>query len=471
MSNDIFFILKVSLKKPSFVLDTIDNKISKYNKIFNKYNKNIEKYINSFSSYVKRENFDVYNQLDKVNILNNYFDLDKNKAFLIRTNYVDTRYLFYILDINGRMICEDINLCNLKTNFLLQNTYEITINNKNIYSNRYYLELIINLFKILNKNGTMLFYLTGKFTEMTIELLYILSYLFKKVYLTKDFPMAIICINFLSYDSLLSISDIKEYYKHNTFKILPKNNLSKLLFFIKNNINNFIKTNNFYFKGNIELYNNKKILNLYEIVSHNRNKISLYFYINIILKYNSFVLNNKIVKVTNYFIVQDFLFIEYILKNINLNKCLEIGMTNILVLLTIITCKHKNKIDLIIDNNTEYTVSSPNANPLILLKNIKYISNSYQLILNDYLEELLIHIDKKINYYDLIYIDGYDKKIIYNENIFIYAQLLLKKDGIILISNTTNSNIDRYNKEYFLNNSFFYKIITSQNILCYKKII
>ncbi len=476
ISNNICFLLKSTSKSPLIIYDVVDEKINKYNIFFSKYNESIKKYVDSFSSYDKKEIFDIYNQLDKIKILNNYFNLNERNAFIIRENYIDNRYLFYVLNIDGKIICENIDVCQEKTDFLIYNIYNVIIRENKINSNKYYLILIINLFKILKKNGIFLFSLNEYFTNITIELIYILSNLFKKVYLIKDFPLIIVCFDFLSGDSLLTIDDIKECINYEKFKIYPKNNLDKFLLFITNNMNSSIKTNKLFFKGDIQKYTNNKILDLYGILSKDNDKqLSIFFNINTILKYSSFVFNDKIIQITNYFFYQDFLFIKYILENINLNKCLEIGMTNIVVLLTIILVKYNKKcnnhIKIIISNDNDKNNLKSTFYPLILLKNIRFISKSYQLIYNDYLKELQHQIDKKINYYDFIYIDGYDNNILKNNVIFIYASLLLKKDGIIIISNKTNDNIIKYNLEYFLNNPSFSEITTSQNILCYKKII
>ncbi len=474
MKQNIFFIINTPNVKPVMkfnMTSDIDDKIIKYQKNLSKLNNTIERYRKLPLNIKDKNLINVYDMLESRLFYDNYFNVDINKSYLIRAEYDDKfdKYMFYLYDWSYKLISNNLeHYKGKKSNYVFQNQYSssmykklkgISMCDKENFLIKYYLKTFLYLFNALEDGGVLYFDLNSYCNPLTIEYIYILSYLFKKLYFIN--PYSIYCVGFLGKKSKITKNDIIKCIKNKEFSIMNKKNLKELLFYINNSVKIIGKKYDLIYKKEYEKYINIKILDLYDVVKLKDNVISLNFYIKTILQYNCYLLNNKIIKLNNSIGVNDIDFLKLYLKNISLNNSLLIGMTNPIILFTLLINqkkKHK-KVEIISD-----TI----INSIDLLKSIKYISNLYEIKYGNYSLELVKQIERSTNYYDFIYIDGYEKK--YKNVDFVYASILLKKNGIIMISNTFDLNIQKYDETYFLYNTQFEKIPFTHQFLCYKKI-
>ena len=222
------------------------------------------------------------------------------------------------------------------------------------------LRIFKSLFNILQDNGTFflsLMYFNG---NETINLLYILTYMFESITIFNT--QYIVCYNFLGKKSLISQNDIKNLILNNNFSITPKFNIKELINYINDNF--------------------RKKLDLYELLYNNKKDLALNYYLSLLyddLKYSDVINNsinirkeiNIILRNSKYFSkiknknIDDLkhygkktiprehgTYIKKLIKKYNYSKCIEIGMGNGGYSYYILISNSPNHIDLIsIDNN------------------------------------------------------------------------------------------------------------------------
>jgi hypothetical protein len=294
---------------------------------------------------------------------------------------------------------------------------------------------------------------------MIIEIIYLLSYLFKKVYIPKNDVLRVYCIGFLGNNSYLKAEDIQKCIEEKIFSISPKKDLKKLISIINKNIKYYNKLYKLFLNKKYELFIKRSLNDIYNIIMLNKdnNEIVLKFYIDIMDHYNMAYVNGKFIKVKNNLLHDDISTVQNILNKYNPLKCLEIGMTNNVILLCMLSNK-KRQINVIVHNDKKNNVKES----VTSLKEIRKITKKYNIIRNRYTNALLKESKKHVGYYDLIYIDNNEYRNLTLLD-FKYVQMLLKKNGILIIGKTYSDN--------YLSNSDNYETLTSSsNLLYYKKI-
>jgi hypothetical protein len=201
------------------------------------------------------EFFEIFNTL-------NCFDILKNinlKAAYFGNNYSDITDCFDLLRENKEdsivRFNENILFYKDKYEFIIFELDNLLLEDLNKNINLYIIYLIKNIIKILNhqqNNGICIIQLTHLFHLPIVELIYIISSLFEKIYVIKpnssnitDYSKYLVCKYFINNESKAEI------YKYYTFKL---NEL--LLYYYKNSSTNIISILNislpYYFLNKID---------------------------------------------------------------------------------------------------------------------------------------------------------------------------------------------------------------------------
>ena len=432
--------------------------------------------------------------MSSVNKCNNYETLLKNTILDDDINFIylkgtlknsfqinNTPYYYILLDFNINeaysitsiisnnnfkvkksmsLFNKRININNLKkekikykyiiSNYILPDNYN-KIKNMNYISREKFLfnhrlRIFKNLFSILEDNGTFflsLLYFNG---DETINLIYILAYMFESITIFNC--QYIVCYNFLGKKSLIKKNDIKELILNNNFSITPKFNINELIKYINDTFERKLKLYEL-------VYNNKKdelfkyyLFLLYNDLSYNErivNKINIQMEINKILNNPDYYkqLKDESIDDIKYFGLRSIpnehgTYIRKIVKKNNYNKCIELGMGYGGYTYYILKSNSPNHVDLIsID---------PNQNKLynnIGIKTIKKydLFKYHKLIEKDTiiaLSEIIIENGK--HSIDLIFINEINnyENILYDITL---CDFLLDINGVILLLITDKNKI------------------------------
>jgi predicted O-methyltransferase YrrM len=337
------------------------------------------------------------------------------------------------------------------------------------------LRIFKSLFDILEDKGTFwlsLLYFNG---NETINLLYLLTYMFESV--TIYSCEYVVCYNFLGKKSLISQNDIKNLILNSNFSITPKFNIKELL----NYINDIFK----------------KKLDLYELLYNNKTEMALNYYLSILyddLKYGEIINNsinirkeiNTMLKNSSYFAkiknrnidtlrhygketipFEHGTYIKKLGLKYNYNRCIELGMGNGGYSYYILVSNAPKHISLVsIDLYQDKTYKNAGINYL----KTKDLDKYHNLIEKESiiaLSELLVQNGK--NSIDFIFINEMNnyENVLYDITL---CDLLLDINGIIIILLTDKNKLKP--QINYLKSTKKYDIIRSDKklIVFHKKI-
>ena len=367
------------------------------------------------------------------------FNIDLNKSYSLTSNDVTKNFVINKLSNNG--------MTSTLINSEMKNKYDIIVSNmlpsnlfnkirKYAYCDRetilykYRLYTLYYLFDSLNYNGKFVITLYG-YCDTTIEILYLLTFMFDYVYVFKS--SMLVCYNF---NSIISQKDIKKLI-NNRFTINPKNQLSSLIKHFESNLKHEVKL----FKLQSNFYDDKYTILILE------NLITVFYYSNPFQKndiyryieyyfykiyYNNLLLCENII----------YKYIVYIINKFDCKNCLEVGM-GFGIYSFFILCNRKTKLTSIDINQKKFYNYG-----IKLLKKFKFNKNHILIRENP----ILIRDKPNNKKFDFIFIDFY-----FNPDINLeYYDELLEKNGIIILHNYNNDNrkfFNKYTKIY--NNKIF----------------
>ena len=471
--DNLFFSIKHNTKSKINYTDSNNLYIDK--NILLKYDKttlNIKKLKNKYESFISKL-ININHTIIGDNFVFKIFNIDYNKSVFIRAYYNDNSNLnYYLLNYNQIKICE-IEKCKLKYNSIIQNTvsYEMYLKlsdktpcEKQIFLCNYYLTFISHFFDILKKNGNVLIHFFSYCDNSTINIIYLLSFIFKEIIIYNG--IYIFCKSFLSNSSFISKNDIIKLIENPTFNINPKNDIEHLVKYINNTLKNHIFTNNLIINKKYNQYIDYKIKLIYEYITLNKLKNSKTYGIfikNIIKNFDRTIIKNKIVEISTNIKIEEGNFINELIHDNKYKKCLEIGMNYGIVSYYILLNNNCTLISIDKEQNKKWDNIG-----LSLLKDLELIKR-HKLILKNNVIALSSFLDKS-ELFDFIYIDVMNKKY---ENIFVlfyYSILLLDIGGTIVFDNLHLPEIKNLINYINQNYKFLIQLDSPKNICCYKKI-
>ena len=328
-----------------------------------------------------------------------------------------------------------------------------------LYTNR--IDAILQLFNCLEIGGT--FYITsyGYCDSRTIELLYILSFMFEYIVIYKSFN--IFCYNF---NPVITARHVKKLLsKHNSIE--PKHGYDKLMKYLNNSVKYDIDTFNLILKQNedevilktfnetlaLVKYINPDLINDF-LISHN---------LNLMKYFKRLYIDKQIVKTTSGINNAEGNTISTIIQENNFKTCLEIGMAYGLSSFYILMNKNTSLISI-----DPYQTSQWNNNGVKLLTQFKFIKRHKLYKETNYVALPKILSKYKANYFDFIFIDGFHT-FDYTLFDFFYSNFLLKIGGIIIIDDALHYGVNKCIKYIETNYLSYTKLISSPTIAIFKK--
>jgi predicted O-methyltransferase YrrM len=470
-----FFIVK---KPNNYSIIYSKDKLNLNTELYNKYNKqvfDIKKLANT-NSYVKKITTNYQCLFDTLNMIFNKYDIDKKDIGCLRSDMTNNTLSFYINDIDEHTICKNIDNCNKKFKFLLQNMISFVMYDKikNLnYCDReefiynYKLTYISYFFDILETGGSVLIGVFNYCDPNTINIIYLLSILFDKVILYDG--IYIYCKDFLYLNSGLT-KDIILGLKNKSFTITNKTDIKDLIKYINKKLEDIININKKLLSGDIDSYIDNKINKFFLQIDEAKiypnqfcNDVLKKLKINIIKDYRRIIINSKIKKIHSGIKSPEMESIVNLISNNNLVNCLEIGMAFGISTISILSNKKCNLISIDPFQSTQWE-----SNGVKLIKELGY-EDRHTLIekkSNVALPELL---NKKDLIFDFIFIDGWHT-FDYTLVDFFYSNLLLKIGGFIMIDDALHNGVSSCMR-YLNSNYIFYKKMESiESIGVYKKI-
>lgn len=328
-----------------------------------------------------------------------------------------------------------------------------------LYTNR--IAVILQLFNCLEIGGT--FYITsyGYCDSRTIELLYILSFMFEYMVIYNSFH--IFCYNF---NPVITSQNVKKMLsKHNSIE--PKNGYDKLMKYLNNNVKYKIDIFNLMLKQDedevlLKTFNETFALfkyinpNLIDdfLISHN---------LNLMKYFKRLYIDNKLVKTSSGINNAEGNTISTIIQENNFKTCLEIGMAYGLSSFYILMNKNTSLISI-----DPYQTSQWHNNGVKLLTQFKFIKRHKLYKETNYVALPKILSKYKANYFDFIFIDGFHT-FDYTLFDFFYSNFLLKIGGIIIIDDALHYGVNKCIKYIETNYLSYTKLKSSPTIAIFKK--
>jgi len=390
--------------------ETDNYKITKYKKEITIDFTYYDKYQN-LKTEVKKTNLIFWNHFY---INNQYyffplFNIDLNESYNLQSDNLTSNFKLYKLLNDGadwKLIDTKQKCHTIISNMLSKNLffkirkYETCDREKILYKNRLY--TLYYLFDLLEENGNFMITLYG-YCDQTIEILYLLTYMFDYIYIFKN--SEVYCSNF---NSVISKEEIKKLI-NNKFSIQPKHNLNKLVKYFEKSIKYEYKS----LKLQYDYYDDKYtililedlIIMYYYLNPYQKNDIYRYieyYFMKIYYDDNLFLYENKIYK-----------YIVNVINKFNCKNCLELGMGFGLYSFFILANKKTSLTSIDINQNKFYNIG------IKLLKKFKFDTRHTLIKSNTNLN----------NNYDFIFIDFF-----YNQDINLdYYKKLLSKNGVMLL--------------------------------------
>lgn len=407
------------------------------------HNRDIMKYFYQLFNINEKESYSLINKDDKDKFYlykwfynNKIEDIDPN-------NKVDT--VFY----NNQ---SDIVYCKIK---------ELSYCKRESFIYNHRISAILELFNCLNVGGTFFMTVYGYCDARTIEILYILSFMFEYIIIYNSFN--IFCYNF---NPVITESNIKKMESKNNI-IEPKNDYDNLIKYLNNNIKYKINIFNLILNQNEDEVLLKTFNDLISLCKYINPDLIEEFLIsnnlNIMKYFKRVYIDNKLVKTSSGINNIEGNTISNIIQNNNFKHCLEIGMAYGLSSFYILMNKNTSLVSV-----DPYQTSQWDNNGLKLLTEFNFINRHKLYKETNYVALPKILEKYKENYFDFIFIDGFHT-FDYTLFDFFYSNLLLKIGGIIIIDDALHYGVNKCIKYIETNYLYYTKLKSSPTIAIFKK--
>jgi len=409
-----------------------------------------------------------------------YINIDNvlSKQFIATNNILNIHFAdtFYKNHKNDYLVGKD-NLrdkCKNKYDFIKANLFKYDdIKNLNIQERIEYqfkptIIKILTIFECLNKNGGIMFNLFG-FDSNTIKLISLLLLLFERIIIYHGWVVCLDYNQIISKDKFKELIDNIEYVKID--ETIDLNNLSHHILDSSKMYLNIIKS---IANKDFELYFNivdKLFFNQYIEFQYaqNNDDIDYDFEKQLYEKLKSTSvsiqentnINSSIKPVEGNFLYN-------IIHEHKLKRCLEVGMAyGISSMYILLGLKKLKKDDIKLDSIDPFQETQWNNFGVKLVKKIKM--DKYHKLYEDKSYIVLPKLLEKKNEYDLIFIDGWHT-FDYTLLDFFYANLLLRKGGIIVIDDAYHQGVNKCLKYLDSNYKNYKRIKSPPTVGAYEKI-
>jgi len=409
-----------------------------------------------------------------------YLNLDNilSKQFIATNNILNIYFdsTFYKNLKNDYLVGKD-NLkekCKNKYDFIKANIFKYDdIRNLNLQERIEYqfnptIIKILTVFECLNNNGGLMFHLFA-YDSNTLKLINLLLLLFERIII---YHVWVVCLNYnpiISKDKFKELIDNIEYVKINEIFDLKK--LSKHMLDsskIQLDIMKSIKNKDF------ENYFNlldKTLLNQYVEYQFSTSNTDVDYdfekqlyeklkLTSVSIEENTNI-NSSIKPIEGNFLYN-------LINEHKLKRCLEVGMAyGISSMYILLGLKKLKKDDIKLDSIDPFQSTQWNNFGIKLVKKIKM--DKYHKLYEDKSYIILPKLLEKKNEYDLIFIDGWHT-FDYTLLDFFYANLLLRKGGIIVIDDAYHQGVNKCLKYLDSNYKNYKRIKSPPTVGAYEKI-
>ncbi len=321
-----------------------------------------------------------------------------------------------------------------------------------------YLSAIEILYDRLELGGNYFFQLHYFMFENQIELIHLLSFLFKKIII---YGTSYIFCSFFLGEEFIPKSKYLEF-KYLDFKI--KNIDYDLISYIKYVSDYHYKITMYYLNEEVDKYTELVIPNIYdklmiiELSDEIKQKLySLFIHFLKKIKIEDNVVNIKVYPDTKEFI-------HTLIKKHNIKECLEIGFEYAIISIYIFMSNQDIKLISIDPDQSKKW----NNNGKKLIKELNL--NKNHTLLEDESYVILPKLLKKNVKFEFVFINNKHKTFDYLLLDFFYSYLLINKGGYIIINDSNYSSVSKLIKYIETNYyDFFKKINSPASIACFKK--
>lgn len=452
-----------------------DNIPSKFEKIFTEYDEQFIKIniIKEKDAFIKKIIYDNNISTSLLLTIFNKFKINE-ECISIRGDIIDNIVKLYIKSIEkSEMICDNIDDCNKKYKYILQNVVD-----KNLFSKikskkycdreefiyNYSLTYISYFFNVLQDDSSVIIAIFSFCDPKTINILYLLTFLFEHVILFN--ATNLYCSGFLGNKAKITKQEILDL-RNKSFTINNKPNISELFEYIFQNYKERIELNKLLINNNLDSYldqlTNKYFLQIKQADIPFKTELVQDFHINIIQIYRRVYIDSQAKKIHSAIKEPEMnAIIDIITKN-NFIKCLEVGMAFGISAVSILSNKKCSLISIDPNQSTQWE-----NNGVKLLKEFNYNSR-HQLIEKKSYEALPTILKDHEASFDFIFIDGWHT-FDYTLVDFFYSNLLLKINGIIMIDDALHKGVTDCIKYLNKNYLFYKKLESPKTIAIYRKI-
>lgn len=444
-------------------------------KLYNEYNK--QKYeikqLSKKDKYISKLITENKILFDAIQIIFEKYDFDMLNIACIRSDYTDNILKFYLTNIDGKILYDDIEKCDKKYNYILQNMISLPLYNKikdmdycvrEDFIYNYKLKYISYFYDILEIGGSVLIGVFNYCNPNTINIIYLLSLIFEKVILFSG--IYIYCQGFLYLNSEISKKTIHELIDK-SFTITNKKDINVLINYINQNINEIILEDKKLLNKDIDGFIDDKIKKYFSQLEEAKifpnDEILVKFKINIIKDYRRIFIDSQVKKIHSAIKSPEMETITNLISNNNFVKCLEVGMAFGTSAITILSNKKCNLISIDPFQTTQWE-----SNGIKLVKSFGF-SNRHTLIEKKSYIALPELLENNTSSFDFIFIDGWHT-FDYTLVDFFYSNLLLKIGGIIMIDDALHNGVADCIKYLNKNYLFYNKIDSVKSVKVYKKI-
>ena len=390
----------------------------------------------------EKETYSLINKDDKdVFYLHKWFY--KNIENIRPDNKVDTIFYNQQSDIVYNKI-KDLPYCKRETE---------------IYNTR--ISTILQLFNCLKIGGTFFITIYGYCDVRTIEILYILSFMFEYIVIYNSFY--IFCYNF---NPVITESNVKKMASKNNI-IEPKNDYDNLCKYLNQNVKYKIDIFNLILKQDedeVLLKSFNEVLSSFKYINPNLiDDFLISHNLNIMKYFKRVYIDNKLVKTSSGINNNEGNTISNIIQQNNFKNCLEIGMAFGLSSFYILMNKNTSLVSV-----DPYQTSQWNNSGVKLLTQFNFIKRHKLYKETNYVALPKILSKYKANYFDFIFIDGFHT-FDYTLFDFFYSNLLLKIGGIIIIDDALHYGVNKCIKYIETNYVSYTKLKSSPTIAIFKK--
>ena len=432
-----------------------DNSIAiKYNDIINKTLNKIKTNFTSKYLFEKYDNILYKNKYYLWGLLN--FDID-NSISILSDDFTNEFYISKhstnigkVDKVNKKFLNIHYKLSDKLNNVLLK--YDYCKKEELLHDNK--IKIISYLFNFLENGGSFFISFYGFCNQNTIEILNILILMFDEIIIYNSFN--VLCKKF---NPVIHKNDIEKIMS-NKYTIQLKENLDKLILYFNKNLK--------YQTSKLQLLLDDKESELltvikdevmdsfksYKVAELNDFKIDYNKYL--IENFKSIFVNNNIIKTTSAIKGTEGNYLQYIINKYNYTNCLEVGCANGVSGFYILTA-NKNTRLISVD---PYQSTQWHNNGINMFKYFN-LDNRHTLYEEKSYECLPRLINKYANTFDLIFIDGFHT-FDYTLIDFFYSNLLLKKNGIIIIDDALHKGVSKCVKYIETNYNSFYKKLTDK---------